>query len=303
MGRGPGHAGPSFSGMGGRTPAPPPSPREAAPPNPRWEIPAAAAAGSGRERGWAAGPAAPRGSADKAPAAAFVPFSDGVCSNYLRPGRHMGGGGALRAGAAALAGLPARPEPRPAPIPVPQGPQVRRFQPFSSLSGRMERAVFKKLIGQRFSCCRNRRQAARLRAPPPFGLISGFGEGREPAAGDVPNSPQRRRPPKTECEGGGVQRKPRLGGALVFPRTKRVIVTGGRYKVLLPWRPTPQTFTGGGGEEAAWKDPSEGVLQGGERGDAETIFLRTRGGLSPGAPAPPGFVGEMRCVHFSGESP
>lgn len=82
------------------------SPREAAPPNPRWEIPAAAT-GSGRERGRAAGPAAPRGSADKAPAAAFVPFSDGVCSNYLRPGRHMGGGGALRAGAATLVGLPA----------------------------------------------------------------------------------------------------------------------------------------------------------------------------------------------------
>lgn len=82
----------------------PPSPREAAPPNPRWEIPAAAAAGSVRERGRAAGPAAPRGSRDKAPAAAFVPFSDGVCSNYLRLGRHMGGGGALRAGAEALAG-------------------------------------------------------------------------------------------------------------------------------------------------------------------------------------------------------
>lgn len=96
----------------------PPSPREAAPPSPRWEI-RAAAAGSGRERGWAAEPAAPRGSADKAPAAAFVPFSDGVCSNYLRPGRHMGGGGALRAGAAALAGLPARCGPRPSPIPVP----------------------------------------------------------------------------------------------------------------------------------------------------------------------------------------
>lgn len=96
----------------------PPSPREAAPPSPRWEI-RAAAAGSGRERGWAAGLAAPRGSADKAPAAAFVPFSDGVCSNYLRPGRHMGGGGALRAGAAALAGSPARCGPRPSPIPVP----------------------------------------------------------------------------------------------------------------------------------------------------------------------------------------
>ena len=81
----------------------PPSPREAAPPNPCWEIPASAA-GSGREKGRATGPAAPRGSADKAPAAAFVPFSDGVCSNYLRPGRHMGGGGALRAGAEALPG-------------------------------------------------------------------------------------------------------------------------------------------------------------------------------------------------------
>lgn len=95
----------------------PPSPREAAPPSPRWEI-RAAAAGSGRERGWAAGPAAPRGSVDKAPAAAFVPFSDGVCSNYLRPGRHMGGGGALRSGAAALASLPARCGPQPSPIPV-----------------------------------------------------------------------------------------------------------------------------------------------------------------------------------------
>lgn len=70
----------------------PPSPREAAPPNPRWEIPAAAAAGSRRERGRAAGPGGGgRGSPwerDKAPAAAFVPFSGSVCSDYLRPGRH-----------------------------------------------------------------------------------------------------------------------------------------------------------------------------------------------------------------------
>ena len=96
-----------------------------------------------------------------------------------------------------------------------------------------------------------------------------------------------------------MQRKPRLGGALVFPRTKRVIVTGGRYKVLLPWRPTPQTFTGGGGEEAAWKDPSEGVLQGGERGDAETIFLRTRGGLVTGSPCAPWFCGgNAMCAFF-----
>lgn len=72
-------------------------------------------AGSGREKGRAEGPAAPRGSADKAPAAAFVPFSDGVCSNYPRPGRHMGGGGAHGAGAAALAGLPAPASRAPAP--------------------------------------------------------------------------------------------------------------------------------------------------------------------------------------------
>lgn len=39
------------NGLGGR-PRTPPAPREAAPPNPRWEIPAAAAAaGSGREKG------------------------------------------------------------------------------------------------------------------------------------------------------------------------------------------------------------------------------------------------------------
>ena len=74
---GPGHAGPLFPRNGWGDGSRPPSPREAAPPNPRWEIPVAAA-GSGRERGRAAGPAAPRGSGDKAPAAAFVPFSDGV---------------------------------------------------------------------------------------------------------------------------------------------------------------------------------------------------------------------------------
>lgn len=85
------------------------------------------AAGSGRERGRAAGPAAPRGSADKAPAAAFVPFSDGVCSNYLRPGRHMGGGGAHDAWAAAFAALRARCGPWRSPIPVPLRPQIRLF--------------------------------------------------------------------------------------------------------------------------------------------------------------------------------
>lgn len=37
----------------------PPSPSEAAPPNPRWEIPAAAAAGSGRERSGAAAGGSP----------------------------------------------------------------------------------------------------------------------------------------------------------------------------------------------------------------------------------------------------
>lgn len=79
-----------------------PTPSPAAPPNPHWEILVVAAAVGGRERGRVAGPAAPRGSSDKAPAAAFVPFSDSVCSNYLRPGRHMGGGGAHGSRAAAF---------------------------------------------------------------------------------------------------------------------------------------------------------------------------------------------------------
>lgn len=109
-----GSGGHSFPEQGGRGKQDSPAPSDAAPPNPRWEIPVVPV-GSGREKGRAEGPAAPRGSADKAPAAAFVPFSDGVCSNYPRPGRHMGGGGAHGAGAAALAGLPAPASRAPAP--------------------------------------------------------------------------------------------------------------------------------------------------------------------------------------------
>lgn len=86
---------PASPGMGvGRTP----NPSEAAPPNPRWEIPAAAAAGSGRERGRAAGPRLPVGARTKPQLrllcpfqTAFVPITSGPAAIWAEAARSARG--------------------------------------------------------------------------------------------------------------------------------------------------------------------------------------------------------------------
>lgn len=117
--------GPSFPEWVGGRPRPP-SPREAA--SRLVRAGRRPGGGGGRQRA-RKGPGVagagrrgrrlPAGSGDKAPAAAFVPFSDGVCSNYLWPAAIWAGGGARSARGRGPRWLAGCYGPWPSPIAVP----------------------------------------------------------------------------------------------------------------------------------------------------------------------------------------